>query len=119
MFVAGIINVGKYNNKGELQYDHDIQEFENLLFKIKVKTLEDEDNSARLFFFNNNLEKEIEVLNGIICKDVTFKKKTEYERHEKKENKRLSDAINSITDLNLNDSEYDDEDSDDMDIKKE
>ncbi|CAG8762172.1 36949_t:CDS:1, partial [Racocetra persica] len=44
---------------------------------------------------------------------------TECKKREKKENKRLNDAINSVTGLDLNDSEYDDEDTNDnMDIKK-
>ncbi|CAG8689422.1 5844_t:CDS:2, partial [Racocetra fulgida] len=75
MSLAGAINVGKYNNKGELEYDHDVQEFENLPFKIKVETLKNEDNATRLFFFDYDPEKKIEVPEGIIVKDVTFARK--------------------------------------------
>ncbi|CAG8768015.1 36160_t:CDS:1, partial [Racocetra persica] len=52
----------------ELQYDHDVQEFENLPFKIKIETIEGEDNSARLFFLNNQ-DKEDNIPEGIICVD--------------------------------------------------
>src|SRR5690242_7904984 len=74
MSLAGAINVGKYNNKGELQYDHDIQEFENLPFKIKIETIDGEDNCVRLFFLNNQ-DKEDNIPDGIICVDVTYKRK--------------------------------------------
>ncbi|CAG8850702.1 13873_t:CDS:1, partial [Racocetra persica] len=53
MSLAGTINVGKYNNKSELQYNHDVQEFENLPFKIKIESIDRKDNYTRLFFLNN------------------------------------------------------------------
>ncbi|CAG8819078.1 30020_t:CDS:2, partial [Racocetra persica] len=98
----------KKNNDGELQYDHDVQEFENLPFKIKIETIDGEDNCVRLVFLNDQDKEDI------------VPDEAEREKREKKENKRLNDAINSITGLDLNDSEYDDEDSDNnMDIKNE
>ncbi|CAG8541438.1 3560_t:CDS:1, partial [Scutellospora calospora] len=74
MSLAGALEVGIRDKNGELEYNHDIQDFENLLFRIKIETLPNEENSARLFFVNKNDEKEITVPKGIKCKDVTFKK---------------------------------------------
>ncbi|CAG8710911.1 13689_t:CDS:2, partial [Cetraspora pellucida] len=76
MSLAGAINIGKYNKKGELEYDHDKFSIHN--FRKTNETLKDE-----------------------------------RERREKKQTKRLDNAIKNITGLNLNDSECDDEDSDD------
>ncbi|CAG8805066.1 10083_t:CDS:2, partial [Cetraspora pellucida] len=125
MSLAGALNVRKRNNENELVYDHDIQEFENLPFKIKVETINEEDNYARLFFFKDDPYEKIDIPEGIICLDKTAKVlKNEHEQREKKQTKgvdiTVDNTIKDITDLNLNNSECDDKDSnDEMDIKKE
>ncbi|CAG8837237.1 31338_t:CDS:1, partial [Gigaspora margarita] len=43
------------DNKGKIIYDYDVQELEDLLFKIKIET-KNEDSYAILFFLNKNDE---------------------------------------------------------------
>ncbi|CAG8851068.1 35125_t:CDS:1, partial [Racocetra persica] len=41
-----------------MSFANDVQEFENLSFKIKIETIDGEDNYARLFFLNDQ-DKEV------------------------------------------------------------
>ncbi|CAG8775081.1 23809_t:CDS:2 [Gigaspora margarita] len=76
MALAGALNIGKKNKNNELEYDYDIQGFENLPFRIKVETIEGQENVARLFFLDKYNDNRINVPDGIMCKDVTFKHNT-------------------------------------------
>src|SRR5438067_1162282 len=76
MAFAGQIKIGKKNKNNELQHDHDIQEFENLPFRIKIETIPKYDNNARLLFLDKNKDIEITVPDGILCKDVTCNSNT-------------------------------------------
>ena len=131
-----VINIRKFNKKKEID---DVQEFENISFKIKLESIDGEDNYARLFFFNDNSENEIEIPDGIICKDVTYKKSVikkplpdtnyflithpmKYIIYYDSVNKRKTTKKTKIYSINidLNDNECDEEDSNDkMNIKKE
>ncbi|RIB26461.1 hypothetical protein C2G38_2163299 [Gigaspora rosea] len=70
---AGSLNVGKRNKEKELIQDSDIQEFQDLPFRIKIETLPKEENYARLFFLHKEEERTIEVPEEITCVDVTLK----------------------------------------------
>ncbi|CAG8851641.1 8997_t:CDS:1, partial [Gigaspora margarita] len=52
------------DNRGKIMYDYDIQELEDLPFKIKIET-KDEDSYAILSFLNKN-DEIISIPKGII-----------------------------------------------------
>src|SRR6185295_9304059 len=61
------------NKRNKVVYDFDEQDFLGLFFKIKVKTT-DEVASAKLSFVDRNSEN-IDIPEGITCKDFTEKKR--------------------------------------------
>lgn len=73
MSFAGQISIEKKNKKKELQYDCNIQDFENLPFRVKIETISGYDDVVRLIFLDKNNDTIINVPDGIFCKDVTFK----------------------------------------------
>lgn len=61
------------NKRGNVIYDFDIQDFEGLNFKIKVETIIDEEDYAKLSFVDKD-NNPIDILFGIFCKDFSNKK---------------------------------------------
>ncbi|CAG8590549.1 20498_t:CDS:2, partial [Racocetra persica] len=62
------------NKRNKVVYDSDEQNFLGLPFKIKVETT-DEIVSAKLSFVNKNDGENIDIPNGITCKDFTEKRR--------------------------------------------
>ncbi|CAG8656459.1 7234_t:CDS:1 [Cetraspora pellucida] len=73
MSIAGAIYLGKkYKSCGHEVHYENIQEFEDLNFRIKVQTIPGAKNTARLCFLDlENDNQEISKPDNVECKDIT------------------------------------------------